>query len=149
MFTGDRILVQRIVSKECLDSVYINENIICNTDIITLKPKSEISCKFFLAILNSQLIGNYIKSININLDREAFPKINTNTLEELPIPDPDKIDKKILSEIEELVDQMQHLNSTLLKTNFESKRSQLKNKLSYCDQRLEQIICDIYNKPNQ
>jgi type I restriction-modification system DNA methylase subunit len=144
IFTGDRILVQRIVSKDSLDSVYITENIICNTDIITLKPKSEINCKFFLAILNSNLIGRYIKSINVNLDREAFPKINTNTLEELPVPDPNSVEKKTLSEIEDLVDQILQLNILIHKTNLESKITQYKNKLLYCDQRLEEIICNIY-----
>jgi len=77
IFIGERILVHRIVSKKTLDATFCNESFICNTDIITLKPKTNINCKFYLSILCSKLIGYYIKASNINLDRNVFPKINT------------------------------------------------------------------------
>ncbi|MDB9323598.1 TaqI-like C-terminal specificity domain-containing protein [Nodularia spumigena CS-591/04] len=87
MFEGKRILVQRIVSKETLDATYTNETIICNTDVITLKPKDEtINVKFYLAIICSKLCASVLKSQNVNLDRTAFPKINTETLSTFPVP---------------------------------------------------------------
>jgi tRNA1(Val) A37 N6-methylase TrmN6 len=87
IFEGERILVQRIFSKERLDATYTDETIICNTDVITLKPKnSTVNVKFYLAIICSKLCASVLKSQNVNLDRNAFPKINTETLSTFPVP---------------------------------------------------------------
>lgn len=89
LFKGPRILIQRIVSSNKLSGVYTDKPFICNTDVITLKPK-DISDKsdifYFLGILLSSLCAAYLKSRNVNLDRAAFPKINVNTLESFPTP---------------------------------------------------------------
>ncbi len=88
LFQGPRILLQRIVARDYLDATFTDEEYLCNTDVITLKPKnSEVKTKFYLAILSSNLCARYIKSQNINLDRQAFPKINTATLESFPVPE--------------------------------------------------------------
>jgi hypothetical protein len=88
LFQGPRILLQRIVARDYLDATFTDEEYLCNTDVITLKPKnSEVRTKFYLAILSSNLCARYIKSQNINLDRQAFPKINTATLESFPVPE--------------------------------------------------------------
>ncbi|QSV65169.1 MAG: N-6 DNA methylase [Dolichospermum sp. DL01] len=88
MFEGKRILIQRIVSKTTLDATYTNETMICNTDVITLKPKNNtINVKFYLAIICSKLCASVLKSQNVNLDRTAFPKINTETLSTFPVPE--------------------------------------------------------------
>jgi len=87
MFEGERILIQRIFSKETLDATYTDEIMICNTDVITLKPKNNtINIKFYLAIICSKLCGSVLKSQNVNLDRNVFPKINTETLSTFPVP---------------------------------------------------------------
>jgi adenine-specific DNA-methyltransferase len=87
LFEGPRILVQRIVSKNVLDATYIEETFICNTDVVTLQPKNnEINIKFYNAILCSKLCSFIVRSQNVNLDRTAFPKINTATLESFPVP---------------------------------------------------------------
>ncbi|HLO88159.1 MAG TPA: TaqI-like C-terminal specificity domain-containing protein, partial [Nostocaceae cyanobacterium] len=88
IFEGKRILIQRIVSKSTLDATYTEETMICNTDVITLKPKNNtINVKFYLAIICSKLCAFVLKSQNVNLDRNAFPKINTETLSTFPVPE--------------------------------------------------------------
>ena len=86
MFNEPRILVQRIVGKESLYAAYTSDLLICNSDIITLLPKNkQINLKFILGILNSKLCLKILKERNVNLDRNAYPKINTKTLNDFPV----------------------------------------------------------------
>lgn len=103
LFKGERILVQRIFSKAVLDAAFTDKNYVCNTDVITLKPKQKIDCRLFLAIVVSKLSANFVRSKNVNLDRNVYPKINTNTLSTLPIPDIEKVDESLKNEIINLV----------------------------------------------
>lgn len=144
MFVGGRILVQRIVSKNCLDATFTDDNFVCNTDVITLKPKIELNCKFYLGILSSTLLGKYIKSRNINLDRKVFPKINTNTLESVPVPNISKVDKSVQHEMTKLVDHLIQLNYEKHDTKLATKADQLQNKIDYCENRINQLVYELY-----
>ncbi|TYP93525.1 Eco57I restriction-modification methylase [Fodinibius salinus] len=89
LFSGERIVLGRIISGERIKAIYLDDEILCNTDLITLKPKRDLSAdfvRFLLGIVVSQLTKYYLISTNINLDRKAYPKINTKTLKDFPIP---------------------------------------------------------------
>ena len=106
IFSQDRILLNRIVSREKLDAVYVSDVFINNSDIFNLIPKKinlPISVKVFAAIIASKLCAVHFKSRNVNLDRSAFPKINVNTLESFPIPE---IDTAQQTELETLANHM-------------------------------------------
>lgn len=142
LFQGKRILIQRIVSKDNLDGVYIENEYVCNTDVITLKPiRSDIDCRFFLGIINSHLCGKYIKSNNVNLDRKAFPKINTKTLESFPIPKENKVKH---DEIVKHVETMLELNKELQKTNAGEEQERLKQRITYTDKKIDALVYDLY-----
>jgi len=145
LFVGDRILIQRIVSKKCLDATFTDKQLVCNTDVITLKPKSRVNCKFYLAILNSNLIGTYIKSKNINLDRNVFPKINTNTLEDVPVPDISKVDKSIVQEMSNLVDQLLKLNHEKIDAKLSTQISQLQGRIDYYERKINELVYQLYD----
>jgi len=88
IFSGPRILVNRILSKEKIDVTYNDEIIINNTDVfnfIAKNPKKE-NLIALLAILGSKLCAAYFKHSNINLSRKAFPKLNVNNILSFPIP---------------------------------------------------------------
>lgn len=106
IFSQDQILLNRIVSREKLDAVYVSDVFINNSDIFNLIPKKinlPISVKVFAAIIASKLCAVYFKSRNVNLDRSAFPKINVNTLESFPTPE---IDTAQQTELETLANHM-------------------------------------------
>lgn len=144
LFKGERILIQRIVSKDCLDATFTDEHLICNTDVITLKPKSTLNCKFYLSLLNSKLIGRFVKSNNINLDRNVFPKINTNTLENLLVPNIDEVESKRKIEIINLAEQISQLSIDLKVATLETKKEQIQNRISYCEDRINEIVYELY-----
>ena len=84
LFQGKRILLQRIIS-ERLNLCYTNETYLCNTDVITVRPVQEINVLALTGVLSSKLCIHLLKSKNINLDRAAYPKINTKTLASFPV----------------------------------------------------------------
>jgi type I restriction-modification system DNA methylase subunit len=89
IFKGERILINRILSKNKIDGVLLSETYINNTDVFNLIPKqnNSVSIKVLYALIVSKLCATYFKKANVNLNRNAFPKINVNTLESFPVPE--------------------------------------------------------------
>lgn len=116
IFEGERLLLNRIVSKDKLDITYEFETKINNTDVFNLKPKKDtivtFSTKSLLAIIASKLCAVYFKKQNINLNRDVFPKINVNTLESFPIPN---ISNDLCEELSLLSDNMLDYHATIQK----------------------------------
>ncbi|MCC5814783.1 MAG: N-6 DNA methylase, partial [Leptospira sp.] len=132
IFKGPRILVRRIINGNYLDGIYIEEEYINNTDIINILPKEnlKLNIKIFLPIFNSRLYAVYLKRSNVNLDRDAFPKINVNTMEQIPVPDISKSNEK----------ELLMLADTILTKNKELQEVQNKfTKLLQSDLKIEKL----------
>ncbi|MEX1193034.1 MAG: N-6 DNA methylase [Brumimicrobium sp.] len=88
IFEGERLLLNRILSRDKIDITFVSESIISNTDVFSLVPKinKDKLLKMILAILGSKLCATYFKRNNVNLDRKAYPKLNVNHIENLPVP---------------------------------------------------------------
>jgi len=131
IFEGKRILIQRIVSKSTLDATYTEETMICNTDVITLKPKNnKVNIKFYLAIICSKLCASVLKSQNVNLDRNAFPKINTETLSTFPVPEYKSEYINIVSIVDQILNAKKsdpNADTTALETEIDQMVYQLYN----------------------
>ncbi len=145
LFAGERLLIQRIVSKEKLDCAITGDDYVCNTDVITLKPLFEFDCKFFLAILNSSLCGVYIKSKNVNLDRAAFPKINTNTMESFPVPDLNEVKKTTFNEIIKSVEILIQLTGEVKNEKLQNKIEQFKQRIEHTEEKIDQLVYQLYD----
>lgn len=108
MFIGPRVLVQRIVGKKYLSCVYVENEMLCNSDIISFFPKNKLDRMSILGItgiINSNLCLKFLKSNNINLDRDVYPKINTSSLDSFPI----RLKFENLNEIALIVEEIQSL----------------------------------------
>lgn len=106
------------------------------------KPlKPNIDCRFYLGIINSRLCGKYIKSNNVNLDRKAFPKINTKTLESFPLPAENKVKH---DEIVKHVETMLELNKELQKAKLATEQEQIKQRISYTDKKIDALVYELY-----
>jgi len=122
IFSIDRILVNRIMSKRYLDATIETNFKINNTDIIILNPKAKgVDLTFFLGIVGSKFLSYVLRSSNVNLDRDAYPKINTETLEMFPIP----INVEFQNRISNLVMSLLRRNYELDSAEIESQIDQL------------------------
>ncbi|HLT42599.1 MAG TPA: TaqI-like C-terminal specificity domain-containing protein [Sphingobacteriaceae bacterium] len=131
LFQGNRILVQRIVGRKSLLAAFTNMEMICSSDVITLKPLSSgINLYFILGVLNSKLCLKVLKTINVNLDRSAYPKINTKTLESFPLI----FNPNIESEIARLVKDL-----TLSNNNKD------KNAILEIEDKINQLVYELYD----
>ncbi|MFV7235331.1 Eco57I restriction-modification methylase domain-containing protein [Flavobacterium sp. ZB4R12] len=104
IFSIPRILVNRIFSKKTIDATYVKEVIINNTDVFNFTPKDGYLnyLKPILAILTTNVCSTYFKTTNVNLNRQAFPKLNVNNILEFPLPD--RISDEALNYLSERVD---------------------------------------------
>jgi len=87
-FKGERILMNRILSKQKIDACLISEDdIINNSDIIVLRAKNDkINMFALLGIITSRYCAYSNKGRNINLQRKVYPKLNVGTLKAFPLP---------------------------------------------------------------
>ncbi len=118
IFSGERLVLNRILSKEKIDITFLNETYISNTDVFSLIPKPGKSkfLKVLLAIISSKLCATYFKRNNVNLDRKAFPKLNVNNIENFPIPTLIEESIKLFDhEVDHLLELNNDLNKKLLK----------------------------------
>lgn len=107
IFNGERILINRILSKNKIDGVLLSETYINNTDVFNLipQPNNPISIKVLYGLIVSKLCATYFKKANVNLNRNAFPKINVNTLEAFPVPKiPIETQKRFELQIDDIIE---------------------------------------------
>jgi len=148
LFEGERILLQRIVSSDHLEVTFTNEKYICNTDVITLKPKNNLphqNLKFYLGILASKIILSYLRSINVNLDRDTYPKINTNTLSTIKLPSIDFTNPKDVKQhnhMVALVERMLELHKRTPQTPQEQER--LAAEIRATDAAIDKLVYELY-----
>lgn len=117
IFSNPRILVNRILSKKVIDAIYVEETVINNTDVFNFVSKDEYQnyLKPILAILATKVCSTYFKTTNINLNRQAFPKLNVNNILEFPLPD--KISDANLNFLTEKVNEILESNRDLQRVN--------------------------------
>lgn len=151
IFQGRRLILHRIISKTHIEGTYLEDTFICNTDIITLKPNwnkdSGLDCRFFLGIILSKTFAVYIKSKNINLDRAVFPKINTNTLENIPVPCLDlsqNFQRQQHDLMVQLVEQMLRLHQQINQENVPSSKKIIQQQIKVIDKQINQLVYELY-----
>lgn len=122
IFEGERILLNRIVSGTKFDVTYVKDVYINNSDVFNLLPAKlngapNISLKALSGLIGSELCAKYFLDRNVNLNRQAFPKVNVSTLETFPVADKFFT---VQNEIEILVDELslQKINLYNLSSQF-------------------------------
>jgi len=116
LFTGERILLRRIVNQR-FTATYVNDNYCNNSLLHTIKIiDNKVSTKYILALLNSKLYGEYFIR-KFAREEKTFPEIRVSEIKELPC--------KLISEQEQLkisnlVDEIMLINKQIAEetTNF-------------------------------
>lgn len=128
--TGDRII-----------ATLIGANIICRNNLHVV-ISNELDHKFILGVLNSKLTDFYYFQINPERG-EVLAEVKKQHVEQLPIPK--NISKKQQNEIIKLVEQLLTLNKDLQTVTLADKKEQLENRISFTEDKINQIIYDLYD----
>ncbi len=140
-FEGEKILIRKITGKTLI-ATYIAETSYCNTLLFVLKLKDKhYSYQGILGVLNSTLLGWYFRKKFQISDDDTFPQIMIRDILQLPIPE---IPKKVGVEIEKLVNQLLQINQQKAEVNLASQVSQLQGKIEYCEERINEIVYQLY-----
>lgn len=143
LFKGDRLLFQSIRNpklKRRLVGTFVNDNSVNNNSITNIVLKDENkSLKFFLGVLNSNLINWYF-AVSYNI-----VNIDPRYLKMIPIPEFNQLSMDIHNQISTYVDQLLQLNQDLQTTTLESKKEHIKLKIEYNEEKINAKVYELYN----
>jgi|AMWB02.1.fsa_nt_gi hypothetical protein len=142
LFEGERILVRRIVGRTLI-SAYTNTDYVTSQLLQIVKPFDQSKPKFLLGILNSKLLAYYFKK-KYNRQDKTFPEIRIYELSSLPIKEIDNTNESLQNEIIKLVDQLLKLNEDLKETKLQTQIDQIKSKIDYCENRINELVYHLY-----
>ena len=143
LFEGERILVRRIVGKTLI-SAFTKSDYVTSQLLQIVKPLDQSISKFLLGIINSKLMAYYFRK-KYNRQDKTFPEIRIYELASLPIKHIDDTNKPLQCEIVKLVDQLLKLNEEKSEAKLHSKVSQLESKIDYCENRINEIVYQLYD----
>jgi len=151
-FTTERILVRQIVSGNPLRiyAGYSSEELYNTQSIfnIVVKNNDDINIKYLLAILNSNLMNFYHSNKYLDLSKNLFQKILIQNCKKFPIKLIDKqskTEKPLHDEIVKLVTHLLKFNEEMQLAKLESKRDQIKGRIDFCEDRINEIVYQLYD----
>jgi REP element-mobilizing transposase RayT len=107
----------------------------------------EISYEYLLGIINSKLLDWWYQKLIPEKGR-VFAEVKVVNLEKIPIKSIDSnnnTEKAQQNEIEKLVNQLLKLNEEKSQTKLQTQLSQIENKIDYCENRINEIVYQLYN----
>ena len=143
LFEGERILVRRIVGSTLI-ATYTNEDFVTSQLLQIVKPFNELNTKTLLGIINSKLIAFYFRK-KYNRQDKTFPEIRIYELASLPVKQFNAENKSLREQIETFVSQILQLNKDLQTTTLETQKEQLKNKIDFCENKINKLVYQLYN----
>ena len=135
---------EKIIVRQTGDSIIatiINENIICRNNLHILIA-NELSHLFILGIMNSNLTNFYYTQINPEKG-EALAEVKKNHVEQLPIPKvySAQSHNQIIIHVEQLL----QLNQELQTVSLDSRKEQIKSKISYNEDKINALVYALYD----
>lgn len=150
-FVSPRILVRQIVSGNPLRiyAGYTEEELYNVQSVFNIVPKdnADIDLKYLLALINSNLINFYHGHKYLDLSKNLFQKILIQNCKKLPIKIIDrknKVEVQQHQEIIKIVNQLIQLTKDLNGETFKGKVDQLQNRIDYAEQRINEIVYQLY-----
>ena len=141
---------EKIIIRQTGDGIIANidsdKYITRHSTHLILNEYFPIDLKFLLGLLNSKLLGFYYNAL-IPEKGKAFAEVKAINVKQIPIKLIDfknKTEKENNDEIIKLVDQLLKLNKEKSETKLQSKIEQLQNKIDYCEDRINEIVYELY-----
>jgi hypothetical protein len=142
-FLGPKILMRQ--TSDRIRACYDENQFYCQNSIFII-TSVKFHLKYLLGLINSKLFDFLYRFENPQKGK-VFAEIKPSAIKSLPIK---VIDFKNKSEVEQqneiikLVDQLLHLNEEIQNVNLESRRQQIQGKIDYCENRINEIVYQLY-----
>jgi hypothetical protein len=143
-FKGDRIYLRKILGKNGLIAALIkeDENYVADQSLYIAIPKTkEICLEYFIALLNSNLIGYYFR-LKYNEFDNLFPQIKVTEFKNIPVIFPDDKTIKIIKGIVNEIMEIKSLNNKADTSKLENKIDNIFLKIY----KLKKIDIELINK---
>ena len=111
---------------------------------VFLKENNLADLKFLLGVITSKATKYFWKK-NSSDEKKTFPKIKKEAILSIPVPIINKHNKNLHDEIAKLVNQLLQLNQQKAETKLATQVSQLQGRIDYCEDRINQIVYQLYN----
>lgn len=108
--------------------------------------KTNLSLKYLTALINSKVF-QFTYWHRLVTNRDSTPQLKKVDLDRFPVFIPDlkqKEEKSAHDEIVKQVDKLLELNEALRKTKTPAQNEQIQNRISYCENRIDEIVFDLY-----
>lgn len=132
--TGDRIIANIDYDK------YVTRH---STHCI-LNEYKEINMLYLLGVLNSKATDFYYNYL-IPEKGKAFAEVKGINVKQLPVPNINDTNKKNEIKLINYVEQVLLLNQELQILTLETKREQIKRKIEYCEDKINELVYELYN----
>ncbi len=143
IYRQDRICIRQIGATPV--ATFVSANIFTLNTIynVYLKEKNLADLKFLLGVITSKATKYFWKKNNSD-EKKTFPKIKKEAILSIPVPIITKQNKNLHDEIVKLVNQLLQLNQEKAEIKLATKLDQLQNKIDYCENRINQIVYQLY-----
>jgi len=145
LFTGERVLVRRIVGTTLICS-FTDADYVTSQLLQIVKPHSHISARFISGILNSRLIAYYFRK-RYNRRDKTFPEIRIYELCALPIRRIDfdnPADVALHDKMVMLVERMLDLNKKKAAEKNPNILEQLETQITATDRQIDRLVYELY-----
>ena len=110
---------------------------------VYLKEKDIANLRFLLGVINSKATRFFWKKSNSD-EKKTFPKVKKEAILSIPIPNVTSENSAKHDEIVKLVSHLLKLNEELQAAKLDSAREQIKNKIKFCEDRINEIVYQLY-----
>jgi adenine-specific DNA-methyltransferase len=149
-YSGERILVRQIpaippymVHGIFTDQPYYNDI----NSMVIFAPKSGVSLKYLLGVINSRVISVWFQKTFDKLQRKIFPQFKVNELARFPIRKIDfsnRLHKTAHDRMVYLVEQMLEAKKQLAAAQTEKDRTYFENKCASFDRQIDALVYELY-----
>lgn len=140
IYENKKIIIRRVGID--LQATIDNENFWNLNTIYNLQLQPEISYELVTGIFNSKLISFWFKNRFVYEDK-IFPYVRVSQLEQIPFPI-QNINENCKNQIINFVTQLLQLNKDLQIQNLDSQRQQIQSKINYCDDKINELVYNLY-----
>jgi len=144
-FSRPRVLIRQVLSRRYrLQAIFTDSTFLTSQSVQSLlrKPDCSLDLRYFLGLINSQLLAWYFRTYNSVARRDDFPKIIIAQTRALPVrlPRSDLDAEKLVS----LVDRMLTLHKRLAAAKTGHDKTVFQRQIDATDRKIDALVYELY-----